>query len=135
MRKNQYRRGGKRLVLTKHLVEKWSERYGVEPTEREIEEILECGALACQSMRMAYPDGRRWNSPGVYIDFKRGICLLTDETPHNSIRVFTFLDVSDMARAETQGRGENIKLRAVGIGNRDPADGRQRTEDKGEAHG
>ena len=120
-RKNTYRRGRKRLVLTKHLLEKWAERYGAEPSEAEIHRILECGALACQSMRMAYPDGRRWNSPGVYIDFEKGICLLTDETPHNSVRVFTFLDGEDMDRGACDVSRDTRVLRVVGIGNRDPA--------------
>lgn len=115
MRKNRYRTGRKRIVLTQHLKEKWVERFGLEPSEADIVGILQRGALASESRAMAYPDGRRWVSPGMYIDFERQVALLTDETPQNSVRVITFLSREDM-RA---GRGRTAPvLRAVGIGNR-----------------
>lgn len=100
-------------MITKHLRLKWLDRYGEKPTEKEIEAILSCGALACESREMRYPNGDPWNSPGVYVDFKRGIALLADETPEDSVRVITMLDERDMRRPV-----QVPKLRVVGISNR-----------------
>jgi len=96
MRKNTYRLTRKRIAITKHFEEKWRERYGYCPGEREIEGILVHAALAQRSKRVALANGGVSHEPSIYVDFDRCICLLVDETPHNSVRLITFLDPADM---------------------------------------
>lgn len=102
MRKNTFRSGQKRLVITKHFREKWTERYGYCVGEREIEVILSRSALAQRCERIQHVV-----KPSVYVDFTRKLCVLVDETPGHSVRVITFLNDQDMS-GEPAGKNRSL---------------------------
>lgn len=79
MRKNR-RNHHKQVIVTGHAVDQAVARWGRQPTQEEIAEILRHSACALKCEVVMRQNGQPWVMPGIYINFDAGIALHLDET-------------------------------------------------------
>ena len=97
----RYKPDTSKLILSKHFIDKWRERYGYDPKRAEIVGIIRESAWLQKCQPMQYPDGIPWVSAALFVHFDRNLALKVDFTTH---KVLTLVDPSDMPGAKKRHR-------------------------------